>query len=120
MVQKSPPTLAVAQNTVYLLAQQGQATASGSFSLANASPEGSFSWSATNITPAWLSVIPATGTATATPSTVVVRATLSGLGLGTHTGSFTVNAGSAGSKTIQVQLKIVTSLKRTYLPTVRR
>jgi hypothetical protein len=120
VVQKAPPSLVVSSNKVYLLAQQGQATASSSFSIANGTQEGSFGWSATNVSPAWLTLIPASGTATSTPTAIVARANLSGLGLGTHTGSFTINAGAVGSRTIQVELKLVASLKRTYLPLMRR
>ncbi len=120
VVQKAPPTLVVSQNKVYLLAEQGQTTTASSFTLANGSQENSFSWSAANLTPAWLAVNPANGTATAAPTTVTVSATLNGLGLGTHTGSFTLNGGAAGSKIIQVELNIVAELKRTYLPLVGR
>jgi hypothetical protein len=120
VVQKSPPSLVVSQSKLYLLAEQGQTTAASAFSVANGSQDSSFSWSATNLTPAWLSLSPASGLATSTPTTVVLGASLSGLGLGTHTGSFTVNAGSVGSQTIQVELNIVAALQHTYLPLVTR
>lgn len=105
-----PPWLRVSPATISgsLLVGTGWSTI-GTVNVTNPGG-GTLSWSATD-NRAWLRVIPISGTTATETDTVVVQATTSGLGFGTHTGAITFTGASPATNspaTVTVTLTIPT------------
>ncbi len=116
VIQTDQPRLQVAPSPLYLLAQVGASSTSGSLSIANAGG-GTLTWSA-SASPAWLTLPATSGTA---PATLAVRANTSGMAAGTYPGSITITGlGSSGSSTVPVSLRVASRLYYAYLPSVGR
>lgn len=80
---------------------------------------GVLAWSARSNDPDLIQVDAPTGT-TEAGAPVPITIKTGGLGAGTRQGSITIDAGAAGTKTVQVTLQVVESLRQLYMPFVGR
>ena len=126
MVQEQAQILNVQPNTttgnrLVLLAQDSDTSASGSFTIDNGGTSGTFAWSSSCSNGVTLN--PASGTGSATPSVVRVSINIGSLGVGDYPNydcTISATGGVNATKTIYFSVKIVAELKRTYLPLVLR
>ena len=115
--QAGPSQLSVAPDALTLLAETGDSTADGGLQIAGSGCE-ALAWAASTSNAA-LTLDAASGV---TPATLQITADIQGLPQGTSAlGDVTVTgANSAETFTIPVQVKIVPTLYRGYLPIIRR
>lgn len=115
--QADPPRITVTPTSVTLLAELGAASAAGSLQIDGSGCQ-PLAWTA-SATGAALTLGTSSGI---TPATLPITADIQGLPLGTHAlGSITVTgAGGAGDVTRQVQVVVVETLYRNYLPAIHR
>jgi Viral BACON domain len=98
-----PPALTLSTTALTASATQG-ATATQSFTIRNTGG-GTLTWSVSEAL-GWLSVSPASGSATTETDTVTVSFNTSGLAVGSQSGSITVGATGLPSQTIAVTLNV--------------
>ena len=98
------PALTITPNSLSFHAQAGANPANQSISVRN-SGGGTLTYTARADVP-WVSITPAGGTSTGETDTLTVAVDTSGLRAGTHSGSVTVAAGAAGSRTVSISLEL--------------
>jgi hypothetical protein len=102
VVEGSPAVLDVTPTSLTFGAVEGGANPAAQDVAINNTGGGTLSWTAT-ADQGWISESPDNGGA---PETMAVSADIAGLGIGTHTGTITVDAGAAGTEYIDVTLVI--------------
>ncbi len=112
--QDTPPQLAVLPASVTLLAQPTDSESTYALTVQNLGST-SIAWSASGGT-GWLNLETTSGNGHRTE--LRYRVNPAGLTPGTYTTTITVNAGSAGSQSIPITLRVVTTVYRTYMPVI--
>jgi hypothetical protein len=97
------PALSVNTTSLSFSGTAGAANpAAQSVAISNSGTGGTLNWAVTS-NQSWLTVSPSAGT---DAGSVAVQANLAGLAAGTYNGAVTINAGSAGSKTVAATLVV--------------